>query len=509
MPPIAQTTAGRIQGSLEDDLTVFRGAPYAAPPIDNLRFRAPQPHPGWEGVRDATEFAPISLQEGMDALDALLPSPPQPQSEDCLYLNVWTPGLDNPRDAGGRPVMLWIHGGAFTLGSGSDPLYSGANLARRGDVVVVTINYRLGALGFLHDPVLGEANFGMRDMIAALRWVQDNIANFGGDPNNVTIFGESAGGAAVACLLVSPEARGLFHGAIGMSTAGDHGILFDGTQPTTDQLYDQLGVDQPSADQLRSLPASDLLAAQAAVEAAAFESLNEMWSVRLPFGPTIDGTFLTEPPLATAARASAERGIPFLSGNPDEEMKLIRAMMLPEVLSQDDVMVRVAAIPGGADLVYAAYHDARANRGEPAGPDDILDAVASDFLEIMPSLRFADAWARGGAPTFGYTLDWKSPINNGALGSCHALDIPFAFGTHADAPDFAGAGPDADALADTMLDVWTTFARTGNPAIDDLEWPPYDPDNDRQSRAQMMLGPNLRVETAWRATERSVWDGVF
>lgn len=505
MPPIAQTTTGRIQGSLEDDLTVFRGVPYAAPPVADLRFRAPQPHPGWDGVRDATEFAPISLQEGMDALDALLPSPPQPQNEDCLYLNLWTPRLNAAGDDASRPVMLWIHGGAFTLGSGSEPLYSGASLARRGDVVVVTINYRLGALGFLHEPALEEANFGMRDMIAALRWVQDNIANFGGDPNNVTIFGESAGGAAVACLLVSPEAQGLFHRAIGMSTAGDHSILFDGTQPATDQLYAQLGIEQPSADQLRSLPASDLLAAQAAVEAAAFENLNEMWSVRLPFGPTIDGTFLTQPPLASAARASASSGIPLLSGNPDEEMKLIRAMMPPEVLRQDDVMVRLAAIPGGADRVYAAYRDARADRGEPAGPDEILDAVASDFLEIMPSLRFADAWARGGAPTFGYTLDWKSPMNDGALGSCHALDIPFAFGTYADAPDFAGTGPDADALAETMLDIWTTFARTGNPSFEGIEWPTYVP----HSRAQVMLGPNLRVETAWRATERAVWDGVF
>lgn len=501
MPPIAQTTAGRIQGSLEDDLTVFRGVPYAAPPVDNLRFRAPQPHPGWDGVRNATEFASIAPQEGMDALDALLPSPPQPQSEDCLYLNLWTPGLDH--DA--RPVMLWIHGGAFTLGSGSEPLYSGAHLARRGDVVVVTINYRLGALGFLHEPALEEANFGMRDMIAALRWVQDNIANFGGDPENVTVFGESAGGAAVACLLVSSEAQGLFHRAIGMSTAGDHGILFDGTQPTTDQLYAQLGLDEPSADQLRSLPMADLLAAQAAVEAAAFENLNEMWSVRLPFGPTIDGTFLAEPPLATAVAASAASGIPFLSGNPDEEMKLIRAMMPPETLSQADVMARLAAIPGGADRVYAAYHDARADRGEPSTPDEILDAVASDFLEIMPSLRFADAWARGGVPTFGYTLDWKSPMNDGALGSCHALDIPFAFGTYDQAPDFAGTGPGADALAGTMLNIWTTFARTGDPSIDGLQWPRYEV----ASRTQVMLGDNIRTESAWRATERAVWNGVF
>ena len=401
--------------------------------------------------------------------------------------------------------MVWIHGGAFTLGSGSEQLYSGANLATRGDVVVVTINYRLGALGFLHEPALGETNFGMRDMIAALRWVRDNIAGFGGDPDNVTIFGESAGGAAVACLLVSPEAQGLVHRAIGMSTAGDHGILFSGTEPTTDQLYAQLGIEEGRLELLRNLPAAELVAAQAAVEAAAFEKMEEMWSVRLPFGPVVDGAFLTEPPLETAATASAAQGIPFLSGNPDEEMKLVRAMMPPEQLSRSDVMARLAQIPGGAERVYESYRSARSARSEPSAPDDILDAIASDFLEIIPSLRFADAWSRGGAPTFGYTLDWKSPMNDGALGSCHALDIPFAFGTYEQASDFAGSGPDADALANTMMDVWTTFARTGNPSIEGLDWPSYEPDQ----RAQVMLGSNLRVETAWRATERAVWDGVF
>ena len=424
MTNVVATRSGRIRGTSEQGLHVFRGVPYAAPPLGELRFRAPQPHPGWDGVRDATEFGPISLQEGMDALDALLPSPPQPQSEDCLFLNIWTPGLDDSA----RPVMVWIHGGAFTLGSGSEPLYSGANLAARGDVVVVTINYRLGVLGFLHEPSLGETNFGMRDMIAALRWVRDHIAGFGGDPANVTVFGESAGGAAVACLLVSPEAHGLLHRAIGMSTAGDHGILFDGTEPTTAQLYAQLGIDEASPELLRSLPASDLLAAQAAVEAAAFESLEEMWSVRLPYGPIVDGAFLTEPPLATAAASSAAGGAPLLSGNPDEEMKLVRAMMPPEQLDEAEVLARLEQIPGGARRVYDAYRAARADRSEPSAPDDILDAIASDFLEIMPSLRFADAWARGGAPTFGYSLDWKSPMHDGALGSCHALDIPFAFG---------------------------------------------------------------------------------
>ena len=497
---IVETTAGRIEGTTDGGLEVFRGIPYAAPPVGELRFRAPQPHPGWDGVRDATEFGPIPIQEGMDALDALLPSPPQPQSEDCLFLNVWTPGLDDAS----RPVMVWIHGGAFTLGSGSEPLYSGANLAARGDVVLVTINYRLGVLGFLHEPALGETNFGMRDMVAALRWVRDNIASFGGDPDNVTIFGESAGGAAVACLLVSPEAQGLVHRAIGMSTAGDHGILFEGTEPTTEQLYAQLGIDEGRPEVLRSLPAADLLAAQAVVELAAFEKMSELWSVRLPFGPVVDGAFLTAPPLATAT-ASAASGVPLLSGNPDEEMKLVKAMLPPEQLSEADVMTRLELLPGGARRVYEAYRGARAARGEPSAPDDILDAIASDYLEIMPSLRFADAWARGAAPTFGYTLDWKSPMHDGALGSCHALDVPFAFGTHDLAPEFAGSGPAADALANTMMDAWARFARTGNPSSEELEWPPYHAD----TRAQMMLGPDLRVEHGWRAQERAVWDGVF
>ena len=501
MTTIIDTTLGRIQGLSEDGLHIFRGIPFAAPPVGELRFRAPQPHPGWDGLRDATEFGAIPLQEGMDALDAILPSAPQPQSEDCLFLNVWTPGIDEAA----RPVMVWIYGGAFTLGSGSEPMYSGANLSRRGDVVVVTINYRLGVMGFLHEPALGETNFGMRDMVAALRWVRDNISAFGGDPNNVTIFGESAGGAAVACLLVSPEAQGLVHRAIGMSTAGDHGILFEGTVPTTEQLYAQLGIDQADPDLLRRLPAADLLAAQAVVEAAAFEDLSEMWSVRLPFGPAIDGAFLTEPPLASVASASTASDIPLLSGNPDEEMKLIRAMMPPETLSEADVMARLEQIPGGAERVYESYRSARAERDESSTPDEILDAIASDYLEIMPSLRFADAWARGGAPTYGYTLDWKSPMNDGALGSCHALDIPFAFGNHGVAPDFAGSGPEADELANTMMDVWASFARTGTPSIAGLEWQPYEPD----LRSQMMLGPHPRIETKWRATERAVWDGVF
>lgn len=501
------TRLGAIEGVADGDIQTFLGIRYGQAPVADRRFKAARMEGPWQGTYDATRIRHRSWQPKPEGFFAdLIKRDPADYSvdEDCLFLNVYTPGCDD----GGRPVLFWIHGGAFGSGSGYD--YNGTALAAQGDVVVVTINYRLGFPGFLDlsaygDEYRGSASNGIGDQVLALRWVHENIGDYGGDPGNVTIFGESAGGAAVACLLVSPEAQGLAHRAIGMSTAGDHGILFDGTEPCTEQLYAQLRVEEPSPELLRSMPASDLLAAQAAVEAAAFESLEEMWSMRLPFGPIVDGAFLIEPPLATAAAASAARGIPFLSGNPDEEMKLIRAMMPPEVLSEAEVMARLEQIPGGARRVYDAYHGPRSRRGESSTPDNILDAIASDFLEIMPSLRFADAWARGGAPTFGYTLDWKSPMNEGALGSCHALDIPFAFGTYDQAPNFAGSGPNADALANTMMDIWATFARTGNPSIEGLEWPAYAPDD----RAQVMLGPRVRVETAWRATERSVWDEVF
>ena len=187
-------------------------------PSAELRFRAPQPHPGWAGVRDATEFGPIAIQQVNEGLEALLPSPRQPQSEDCLLLNVWTPAVDDAR----RPTMVWIHGGGYTIGSGSEPYYTGANLAARGDVVVVTINYRLNVLGFLNDPELDEFNLGTRDQIAALGWVHDNIASFGGDPGNVTIFGESSGGQSMTTLLAAPAAAGLFQRAIPQSPDPHH-----------------------------------------------------------------------------------------------------------------------------------------------------------------------------------------------------------------------------------------------------------------------------------------------
>ena len=247
-PTIALTQRGALRGQNEDGLHVFRGVPFARPPVGELRFRRPQPPESWDGVRDALEFGAISIQPPRPAAGpfaGIMGHSQERMSEDCLYLNIWTPGLDDAR----RPVMVWIHGGGLTSGSGSSPAYDGAPLASRGDAVIVTINYRLGALGYLPDPVLGsaeevEGNYGCHDMVAALEWVRDEITAFGGDPGNVTIFGESAGGIAVAMLLGSPLAEGLFQRAIMQSGAADRVHTRGSVGEMLPYFYSELGLER-------------------------------------------------------------------------------------------------------------------------------------------------------------------------------------------------------------------------------------------------------------------------
>ena len=496
---IAETTAGQVQGGEEDGLHVFRGIPFAAPPVGELRFRAPQPHPGWAGVRDATEFGPIAIQQVNEGLEALLPSPRQPQSEDCLLLNVWTPAVDDAR----RPTMVWIHGGGYTIGSGSEPYYTGANLAARGDVVVVTINYRLNVLGFLNDPELGEFNLGTRDQIAALRWVHENIASFGGDPGNVTIFGESSGGQSMTTLLAAPAAAGLFQRAIPQSPDPHHAHHVEGAKASAERLYADLGVSSGDLEALRALPAADLLAAYSAIEAGWMETLNAGMIGQLMTCPILDAQVMPELPI-DVIRSGAAAGVDLLIGITDEEFKLIGLMLPSEDLDEAAVVARLDAEHGDGRRVYDAYLAARSARGESTEPKEILDAALTDGLTVVPAWQIADAHADAGGATFAYVFDWKSPMLDGALGACHALDIPFTFGTQAMAAEFAGSGPEADALADCVMDAWIAFARSGDPSTEALSWPAYD----SKRRAQMMLGPDVRVEHAWRAEEQAVWDGV-
>ncbi len=507
MSAIAQTTAGTLEGAEENGLCVFRGIPFAAPPVGELRFKAPQPVESWDGVRDAKSFGPISLQAPNEMLEALLPvsDPPQPQSEDCLYLNVWTPGLD-----GARPVMVWIHGGAFTIGSGSEDYYDGANLASRGDVVIVTINYRLGALGFLNLPALGETNFGMRDQVAALKWVHENIANFGGDPGNVTIFGESAGGMSVASLMASPESAGLFQKAIPQSGAGHNGLSVEETNATAFKFCEALGVAADDVDALMAADASDILAASVAVDplanpdAAADLSDGEASPTpQMPFQPVIDGAFLSSLPIDHIRDGSAD-GVATLVGSLDEELKLLAAAGAADPMSEEAVTGLLGMMhPDGASA-FATYRAARRERGEDDSPDEIFVAAIGDVMLRIPGLRLADAQTSR-APTYAYLFDWESPAMNGALGSCHALELPFVFGTHAVAPEFCGSGPVADAFSELTMDTWLAFAKTGNPAGEGVDAPAWD----AGAKPIQVLGDNPRVEHDWRGPEVGVWDEVI
>ncbi len=502
MAAIIQTEGGRIHGSSENSLSVYRGVPYAAPPVGALRFRVAQSHPGWSDVLDCESFGPIAPQIPNEALDALVGGAPQEQSEDCLSLNIWTPATDD----GARPVMVWIHGGAFTIGSGSEGLYDGAMLASRGDVVVVTINYRLGALGFLHLPALEESNFGMRDQVAALRWVRDNIAGFGGDPANITIFGESAGGMSVASLMASPEATGLFHKAIPQSGAGHHGMYDEQAIANGRQFCDLLGVDVDDVGALREASVADIVEAQGQLEAKMFEAVAEGGEAEMPFRPVVDGEFLTEMPI-DAVRSGSASGVAALIGCLDEENKLFSAMMPGEPPNEEDAVALLDGMHGDGRRLYDIYRAIRETRGESTTPFEIHSAAGGDKLFRVPAQRLLDAQTEHSDQVWAYLFDWQSPLPtpHGPLGACHALDIPFVFGTHKIASAFAGEGVAANALAELTMDSWLAFARTGNPSTDNLPWPKWD----AGSRQTVVLGESARVEDDFRGEEVAAWADVL
>lgn len=508
-----ETSKGKLEGTKRDDLCVFRGIPFARPPVGDLRFRAPRPLDTWSGVREATSLGTRAMQVPNKLFEALLGRPPKqpPIDEDCLYLNVWTPGTD-----GRRPVMVWIHGGGFTIGAGSEPLYNGRLLASRGDVVVVTINYRLGALGFLYMPDFADAegeacaNFGMLDQVAALEWVRDEIAAFGGDPDNVTVFGESAGAGSVGALMASPRASGLFRRAILQSGAAHFVLGIDQAQANTAAFAEALGVEELTAARLRSIPAEDILRAQASMEASDRERIRE-GPATLRFQPVIDGHFLGERPI-DAIRGGLSKDVSTLIGTTAEEWRLFAAAWPALVkISEDEAARRIGwlvSADGDAErgrAMLQVYRDARKARGEATEPFELLVAAHTDHMFRVPADRVAEAQATHQPQVFAYRLDWRSPAADGALGACHALDLPFVFGTHRLVPPFAGAGPDADALAATIGDAWLTFARSGDPSTDALHWPPFDVER----RSTMLLDRRCRIEELPREAERRCWDGII
>ena len=439
--------SGLVEGAEEDGVRVFKGVPFAAPPVGSFRWRAPTPPEPWDGVRRANQFSPICMQPGSYPVDA----PPEPMSEDCLYLNIWAPAGAHEQPL---PVMVWIFGGGLMNGTASTPLYAGDALARRG-VIVVTLNYRLGAFGFLAHPELsqeapyrGSGNYGLLDQIAALNWVQDNIAAFGGDPNAVTVFGQSSGSISISALVTSPLARGLFHRAIGQSG----GLLeplevapefeLRGAEKVGLAFASRLGA--PSLQALRALPAS-------AINAAHFHPQ-----------PNIDGHVLRETPYSALASgranmidllvgSNAEEGLDFLAG------RTVTTKNLGSVLSQD--------FPGFVVSLIGPR--------SPADDEAALDA----FVSFETDMRFGWnmwAWARlhaaaGGRNTFYYRFVHTPP---GQEGPTHGAEMSYVF-DHLDLYDAPWTERDR-ALAEMMISYWTNFAKTGDPNGEGLPpWPTF------------------------------------
>jgi para-nitrobenzyl esterase len=492
---IATTTSGKVEGREKEGVVLFAGIPYAAPPVGDLRFKAPRPHEPWEDVRPAQRFGPAAPQlQGEGLTDRW----PVRWDEDCLTLNVSTPAVDGGR----RPVLVWIHGGAFRTGQGGIPWYNGARFAVNGDIVVVSFNYRLGALGFAHLARFGDEYAtsglnGILDQVAALEWVRDNIAAFGGDPDNVTIAGESAGAMSVGTLLGLPRAAGLFRRAILESGAAHHMLPLEAAEKVSDLFREAL--DARSIDDLLAAPAQDVLAAQAKVDAALGRGaglVNELGVAALPFSPVVDGSALPLSPLE-AVRRGASAGVSVIAGTNRDETTLFGYGNIDE-----ERLRKVAVRLGGDEEMVAAYRAARPN----ASPNDVLTAVTTDHMFRIPAIRLAEARAAHGAKTWMYLFAWESRAFNGRLKATHALEIPFVFDnldkTGVDV--FLGEGPKPQHVAGAMHAAWTSFIRSGNPNCEAVpHWPAYG----LERRATMVVADMRQLVDDPAGAERRLWDG--
>ena len=477
----AQTSFGRVRGADVAGIKTFKGIPYGASTAGANRFRPPLDPAKWSGVRDTLEYGPSAPQRepgtrpaesGLSVASAGLPA----EAEDCLVLNVWTPALDGAR----RPVMFWCHGGGFASGSGSSPVTDGTNLARRGDVVVVSVNHRLNVLGFTYlgdlvGPELAQSgDVGMLDIVHALKWVRDNIARFGGDPGRVTVFGQSGGGRKVATLLAMPSARGLFHRAVIESGATIKLVEREQAARVANALAAQLGLKNPSLRDLQSVPLDRLMGAYFAT----VRSMN-VDQMTMGFSPTVDGTAIPRHPFhPTASDVSPD--VPLVIGSTRTELTL---QTDAAAFSLDDVAMRarVRALVGAAsDQIVDLYRKANPT----ATPSEIYFLIASDHRYGAPAMKIAERRAAlGKGPVYLYYFRWETPLEGGRLKSPHTIEIPFVF-DNVEASRLTAGATGARALADKVSDAWIAFARSGDPNTPKLpHWPAFD----AAQRATMMF----------------------
>jgi para-nitrobenzyl esterase len=454
---VAATALGDLQGTQEHGVTVFRAVPYAAPPVGQLRFMPPQPPAAWYGLRDATCHGPIAPQT-LSRLRAAMGGFERPQDEACLTLTIWTPRADNAR----RPVLVWLHGGAWLTGAGSLDWYQGARLAREGDIVVVGVNYRLGVLGYLRHPAVSEGNLGTLDQITALRWIKEHVGSFGGDWERITLAGQSAGASAIGLMLTMPDVGHLFRRAI-MQSGGFGRPPRDPDQVTAraEAFIRWLGLDPDAADiagQLRAVPAPRLIEAQAEYTRAGAGFGN----TDPPFGPVLPQR-LTSVDLIDAITAGAGETDVLIGATREEG----HAFFAPDLNVSESALTESF----GMDAI------ARHRRRRPgATRRDLLADITTERVFRTPTLHLAQKFARRANNVFAYQFNWAPP--NSPFKACHSIDLPFTFGNldaWSDAPMLASGDPAVmHALSAAIRRAWIAFIRSGNPQHDDMPaWPQH------------------------------------
>ncbi len=501
--PLATTTAGQISGrsitrgpdGVKDQTPIeaFLGVPFAAAPVGDRRWRPPQPTEPWDGVLECTRPGPAAVQV-LRKPGGPLPAQTYEIGEDCLNLNVYTPACDDAK----RPVFFWVHGGSYQNGRGASN--DGTQLCRNGDIVVVTVNYRMGLLGFielawLDESRVGSHNLGIQDQIAGLQWVRDNIAAFGGDPDQVTICGESAGAGSVLAILASPSADGLFRRVISQSAPAAFGPPHE---TVARNLAEHVGA--TSIDDLLALTADELLAAQGTLLAAGTSAMERADPPALPdnsgrgFRPAIDGITVTR----DAAHAAGERAVPILIGTNDDEGTMF-ALHLDRAMTIDGLRAIAAQRVGGrVDDVITAY--------QAEYPDFTPHQIAVQWMGDLRfwtcSLDVADAAVEAGTPVHVYRFSWKAQGLGGTFGAMHALEIPFVWKTMLGWDLAFGTEPPPE-LSDQLHQAWISYVRTGDPSHDGIgEWPAYDTERRPTMRfdetTRVVDDPGAGTHRAWR-----------